>query len=87
MVAYACAYPSPWLCLLSPRCQVQRFRCWVCVRACACAYANVTIRVWVYGDVSCMCTFKLNNFGKVTIIYIVYILGEMVNLVKHKLVK
>jgi hypothetical protein len=28
-----------------------------------------------------MCTFKLNNLGKVTIIYVLYILGKMVNLV------
>jgi hypothetical protein len=50
----------------------------VFVRTCT----SATIRVLVYGNVSCMCTFKLNNLGKVTIIYILYILGKMVNLVK-----
>jgi hypothetical protein len=29
-----------------------------------------------------MCTFKLNNLGKMTILYVLYILGKMVNLVK-----
>jgi hypothetical protein len=51
----------------------------VFVRACA----STTVRVQVYGDVSCMCTFKLNNLGKVTIIYVLYIFGKMVNLVKR----
>jgi hypothetical protein len=30
-----------------------------------------------------MCTFKLNNLVKVTIIYDLYILGKTVNLVKR----
>jgi hypothetical protein len=34
-----------------------------------------------------MCIFKLNNLGKVTIIYVLYILGKTVNLVKRKIGK
>jgi hypothetical protein len=30
-----------------------------------------------------MCTFKLNNLGKVIIIYILYILGKTVNLARR----
>jgi hypothetical protein len=42
-------------------------------------HACATVQVW---DVSFMCTFTLNNLGKVSIIYVVYLLGKMVNLVK-----
>jgi hypothetical protein len=57
----------------------KEFRCWVCVCACQCQCHCTSVGLWRY----IMYTFKLNNLGKVTVIYILYILGKTMNLVKQ----